>query len=148
MQVLRMPLPPFHLLMHIASCQAKNALNRVPAGGLGLGEPTEQLNRFLGLAGVVLQYTTLSVRALWLEVLISRWNEHKRRDLPRVLVQAACRAVSKAEQLQQQQTTLASRAITIAAGLQASNKLDGCLKDFVDEVGAPSTEKPSAASCL
>jgi hypothetical protein len=69
-----MPLPPFHAHMHMAACQAQNTLSRVPAGGTGIGEPTEQINRFLGLAGVVLQYATLSARALWLEVLFRRWN--------------------------------------------------------------------------
>jgi hypothetical protein len=55
LEVMQMPLPPFHAHMHMASCQAQNSLKQVPAGGTGIGEPTEQMNRFLGLAGVVLQ---------------------------------------------------------------------------------------------
>ena len=101
--VMSMPLPPFHVNMHGVSCQEKNALSRVDGGGLGLGEPTEQMNRFLGVAGVVLQYTTLAGRALWLEVMFSSWNQRKAADLARVLVNAVCRAQARLLQLSDEQ---------------------------------------------
>lgn len=104
LRVMQMPLPPFHAHMHMASCQAENSLKQVPAGGTGIGEPTEQMNRFLGLAGVVLQYTTLAARALWLEVLFRQWNHLKYQDLPYLLVRSGFRALAKKEQLCEQQT--------------------------------------------
>lgn len=118
LQRMAMPLPPFHAHMHMAACQAKNTLSRVPAGGTGIGEPTEQMNRFLGLAGVVLQYATLAARALWLEVLFRRWNLRKWRDLPRLLVSSAFRAAARKAQLTEQQAALAGQAVAVAKAQQ------------------------------
>jgi len=114
LEVMQMPLPPFHAHMHMASCQAQNSLKQVPAGGTGIGEPTEQMNRFLGLSGVVLQYTTLSARALWLEVLFRQWNHLKWQDLPHLLVRSAFRTLARKEQLSEQQTADFRRARDIA----------------------------------
>jgi hypothetical protein len=129
LQLMAMPLPPFHAHMHTAACQAKNTLSRVPAGGTGIGEPTEQMNRFLGLAGVVLQYATLSARALWLEVLFRRWNVHKARDLPRLLVSSGYRAAARKAQLTEKQTDLAKQALNAAAVLRLP-----CGAEFVTQV--------------
>jgi hypothetical protein len=118
LQQMAMPLPSFHVHMHMAACQAKNSLSRVPAGGTGIGEPTEQMNRFLGLAGVVLQYATLSARALWLEVLFRRWNVRKWRDLPRLLESSGYRAAARKTQLTEQQGDLAKQAAAVAKGVQ------------------------------
>jgi hypothetical protein len=128
LRIMAMPLPPFHAHMHMAACQAKNSLSRVPAGGTGIGEPTEQMNRFLGLAGVVLQYATLAARALWLEVLFRRWNLRKKRDLPRLLVASGYRAVARKAQLAEQQTDLARQAMAVAKTL---GKLDAAFKQKV-----------------
>lgn len=98
-----MPLPPFHLHMHIAACQEKNSISKVAKAGTGIGEPTEIMNAFMSLAGVTLQYATLAGRALWLEVLFHRWNQQKLCDLPRLLVDSAYRAEAKLAQLQEQQ---------------------------------------------
>lgn len=114
LQQMALPLPPFHAHMHMAACQAKNSLSRVPAGGTGIGEPTEQMNRFLGLAGVVLQYATLSARALWLEVLFRRWNLRKWRDLPRLLESSGYRAAARKARLTEQQCDLAKQAAAVA----------------------------------
>lgn len=115
--VLQCPLPPFHVHMHQASCQAKNSLNQVPAGGTGIGEPTEQMNRYMGLAGVVLQYATLAGRTLWMETMFRHWNKRKQQDLPRLLVDSGCRALTQRKQLQERQADLAEQAMAIALGL-------------------------------
>lgn len=117
LEVMQMPLPPFHAHMHMASCQAQNSLKQVPAGGTGIGEPTEQMNRFLGLAGVVLQYTTLSARALWLEVLFRQWNHLKWQDLPHLLVRSAFRMLARKEQLSEQQSASCNQARRVAREL-------------------------------
>lgn len=119
--VMALPLPPLHVHMHVPDCQAKNSLSQVLAGGTGIGEPTEQMNRFLGLAGVVLQYTTLAARALWLEVLFRQWNHRKWLDLPRLLVSTGYRAQARTAQLTEQQEQLAGQARGIA---MAENKLN------------------------
>ena len=111
------PLPPFHVHMHQASCQAKNSLNLVPAGGTGIGEPTEQMNRYLGVAGVVLQYAALASRALWLETLFRNWNLRKSRDLPRLLVDSGFRAEALRQQLSKQQDNLAAQACAVGREL-------------------------------
>ncbi|WIA40653.1 hypothetical protein OEZ86_013989 [Tetradesmus obliquus] len=135
---MQMPVPPFHIHMHMAACQAMNALSRVPAGGTGIGEPTEQMNRFLGLAGVVLQYATLASRALWLEVLFRRWNIRKLRDLPRLLVSSGCRAVARRARLSEQQAGHAARAMAVAIRLQLA--VDTAFKEEVASWGTCPTE--------
>jgi len=85
-------------------CQAENSLKQVPAGGTGIGEPTEQMNRFLGLAGVVLQYTTLAARALWLEVSFRQWNHLKYQASAVPAGQVRLQGVGQKEQLCEQQT--------------------------------------------
>lgn len=89
---LHMPLPPFHKYMHSAACAAQHALELLPAAGLGAGEPTEVLNRYLGIAGTVLQYATKAVRAVWLEVLLLSWRLKKENDLPMLLWRMWCKA--------------------------------------------------------
>ena len=126
---LQMPLPPFHKHMHMASCQVQNGLERVAAGGTGIGEPTEQMNRFMGLAGVVLQYVTLAARALWLEVLFSQWNRRKAKDLPSLLVRAAYRSHAKKAQLVSEQDADAKGALRIGAELNKD------MQSFTQEVG-------------
>lgn len=116
-EILQCPLPPFHVHMHQATCQAKNSLNLVNAGGTGVGEPTEQMNRYLGLAGVVLQYATLAGRALWLEALFEHWNKRKRQDLPRLLVESGCRALTQRKQQSERQAELARQAFRRAREL-------------------------------
>lgn len=117
----------------MASCQALNSLKQVPAGGTGIGEPTEQMNRFLGLAGVVLQYTTLAGRALWLEVLFRQWNLLKYLDLPHLLVRSAYRAHAKKVLLNEEQTEAYKQAKSVAGecGLEWSafkNEVTKCLQ--------------------
>jgi hypothetical protein len=102
---LHMPLPPFHRYMHSAACAAQHALDLLPAAGIGVGEPTEVLNRYLGIAGTVLQYATRAVRAVWLEVLLQAWQLKKENDLPKLLWRMWCKArvqqsTSSAEQAQ------------------------------------------------
>ncbi|KAF6262414.1 hypothetical protein COO60DRAFT_1624964 [Scenedesmus sp. NREL 46B-D3] len=121
LQQMAMPLPSGSHSMPTCTWQhakAKNSLSRVPAGGTGIGEPTEQMNWFLGLAGVVLQYATLSARALWLEVLFRRWNVRKWRDLPRLLESSGYRAAARKTQLTEQQGDLAKQAAAVAKGVQ------------------------------
>ena len=124
LDVMAMPLPPFHVHMHTASCQAQNALNRVDGGGLGMGEPTEQMNRYLGIAGVVLQYAALANRALWLEVLFRRWNLRKQAGLPRLLVHAGYRAIARRQQQTQEKTERLKQAVQAVKSLRAQGKVD------------------------
>jgi len=90
------------------------------------------MNRFLGLAGVVLQYATLASRALWLEVLFRRWNIRKLRDLPRLLVSSGCRAVARRARLSEQQAGHAARAMAVAIRLQLA--VDTAFKEEVSSV--------------
>lgn len=84
-RTLETPLPPFHRHMHSIACSSRHALELIPAAGMGCGEPTEVLNRFLGVAGSVLQYAAKAVRAVWVEVLLLAWRQKKELDLPALL---------------------------------------------------------------
>jgi hypothetical protein len=82
---LEAPLPQFHKHMHSISCANRHAMELTLAAGMGSGEPTEVMNRFLGVAGSVLQYAGKAVRAVWVEVLLQAWRRKKELDLPSLL---------------------------------------------------------------
>lgn len=105
------PLPPFHAHMHAAACMAKNSHKLVYAAGIGVGEPPEQFNRFIGQTALPLQYAALCIRGLWLEVQLSAWNRRKVRLLPALLVNSGLKASSRSRLLLQKQVALGEYAV-------------------------------------
>lgn len=114
---MHMPLPPFHKYMHSAECAASHALELVAAAGLGCGEPTEVLNKYLGIAGTVLQYASKPVRALWLEVLLLAWRLKKEQDLPSLLWRMSCKALAQYQMYGREQEELFERGCTAGVDL-------------------------------
>lgn len=82
------------------------------------------MNRYLGIAGVVLQYAALANRALWLEELFCRWNLRKQADLPRLLVTAGYRATACQQQQQQHADRLVVQAAAVVRHLHAKGDVD------------------------
>lgn len=112
---LHTPLPPFHKYMHSSACAARHAMELLPAAGLGVGEPTEVLNRYIGIAGTVLQYASKAVRAVWLEVLLLAWQDKKEQDLPMLLWRMWCKACVQQTTYHKEQKQLGREAMRLGA---------------------------------
>jgi hypothetical protein len=110
-----LPLPPFHIKMHSASCAERNSLKCVDGAGRGCGEPHEICNRFLGQSGMTLQYAAKPVRELWLELQMLAWQRKKEIDLAPLLVRMWMRATAQWQLSLTEQAQLAEQALKLGA---------------------------------
>lgn len=119
------PLPPFHANMHTADCVSKHSMLLHQGIGRGTGEPPEQLNRYMGPAGTVMQYQAHPKRALWLELLFGLgWNRRRKQaDLAPNLMRIACRTAVLIKQIQEEMGTLGTEAVALGCEEQVGSVL-------------------------
>lgn len=89
------PVPPFHIHMHNASCQALNNALMMLGAGCGVGEPPEQLWSHFRPLGTIMQYCSLPARQNMMERLMQRININSRWQLVNRAVRMFYRALEQ-----------------------------------------------------
>lgn len=128
-QVMAYPLPPMHYQMHDIPCQLKNSYLSVEFAGVGAGEPTEIAWSHFRKAGHILQYQSLSGRAVGIEKLVRNWNRTKRQGCIKFLWDASQRAEAKIQLAEREIQELIG--LLLASGLSQDEVCSDALKLFV-----------------
>lgn len=96
--VMRYPVPVFHIMAHNARCQAVNTSRNMQGAGRGAGEPTETAWSLLRHWGALTSIMSHAKRDLTLETMAMVYNSSKESSLLHLLVRRFYLAVSHAQQ--------------------------------------------------